>query len=100
MSICPALERKYTLLGSRDQKFKTVYFFSDVRKIKCVKKLIQSDNQLKNVRIFLFYTINYKTNLKQLLRLIANIYKYKGDNIILPNRTLCMPPKRNEYLKK
>ena len=100
MSICPALERKYTLPGSLDQKFITVYSFSDVRKMKCVKKLIQSDNQLKNVRMFLFYIINYKTNLKQLLRLIANIYKYKGDNIILPNSTLCMPPKRNEYLKK
>ena len=53
-----------TLPGSLDQKFKTVYFFSDVRERKCVKKLIQSDNQLKNVRIFLFYIINYKTNLK------------------------------------
>ena len=37
---------------------------------------------------------NYKRYLKQFVRLFANISQYIGDNIILPNITLCMPHNR------
>ena len=41
----------------------------------------------------MFYILNYKRNLKQFIRLFANIYQYKVDNIILPISTLGMSPK-------
>lgn len=41
--------------------------------------------------IFL-YIIKFKGNLKPLFRLVANIYQYKIDNIMLTNGTLSMSP--------
>ena len=43
--------------------------------------------------IFLIYITNCKRNLNQFIRLIANIYQHKADNIILPNNTLRVPLK-------
>ena len=36
---------------------------------------------------------------KKIIRLIANIYKYKVDNIILPNSSLCMPLKQDVHVQ-
>ena len=41
--------------------------------------------------IFL-YIIKFKGNLKPLFRLVANIYQYNIDNIMLTNGTLSMSP--------
>ena len=47
--------------------------------------------------MYLFYIINHKRNLKQFIRLIANIYQYKIENIILLKGTLCIPPKSKTF---
>ena len=45
---------------------------------------------IKKVKVFLFYIINFKRNLKQFIWLIAIIYQYKVDIIILLECTWCM----------
>ena len=46
----------------------------------------------------MFYILNYKRNIKQFIRLFANIYPYKVDNIISLISTLCMSSKNKMFM--
>ena len=41
---------------------------------------------------------NYKSNLKQFIWLIAHIYQYKVDNMILPINNLCILPENKIFM--
>ena len=46
----------------------------------------------------MFYILNYNRNIKQFIRLFANIYPYKVDNIISLISTLCMSSKNKMFM--